>query len=141
MEGSPSVPFLSIIIVLGFIWWLVSKRGRFGQFHSRTVGPRAHWAPTSARQAPTTASVSKRYYTPAEIAKHCQRDSLWLIIDGKVYDVTSYVDQHPGGSAIFRNGGADSSVGFHGDQHPDKVNDLLPDFYIGELDDSEKIAL
>lgn len=28
-----------------------------------------------------------------------------MIIKGKVYDVTSYVEEHPGGDAILRNAG------------------------------------
>jgi cytochrome b involved in lipid metabolism len=28
-----------------------------------------------------------------------------VIIQGKVYDVTGYVDEHPGGDAILRNAG------------------------------------
>lgn len=45
---------------------------------------------------------------------HNKKDDCWLIIDGKVYDVTPYVEQHMGGDAILRNAGADSSKGFHG---------------------------
>jgi len=76
---------------------------------------------------------TKTVYTTEEVSRHCTRESLWLIIDGRVYDVTSYVDHHPGGDAIFRNAGRDSSAGFHGDQHPEKVNEIIPDFYIGDL--------
>ena len=37
-------------------------------------------------------------YTAADVAKHKTQDDLWLIIDGNVYDVTEYVDEHPAGS-------------------------------------------
>lgn len=88
---------------------------------------------TSTQALRRTTAAAQKYFTAAEVSQHCTRDSLWLIIDGRVYDVTSYIDHHPGGDAIFRNAGRDSSVGFHGDQHPEKVNEMLPDFYIGEL--------
>jgi hypothetical protein len=32
---------------------------------------------------------------------------LWIIIKGKVYDVTSYVEEHPGGASILKNAGCD----------------------------------
>jgi cytochrome b involved in lipid metabolism len=32
----------------------------------------------------------------------------------KVYDVTSYVEEHPGGDAILNNAGDDSTEGFFG---------------------------
>jgi cytochrome b involved in lipid metabolism len=49
-----------------------------------------------------------------EIAKHSTESDAWIIVDGKVYDVTDYIDLHPGGDAILRNAGLDSSEGFHG---------------------------
>ncbi|RLM61411.1 hypothetical protein C2845_PM14G10390 [Panicum miliaceum] len=34
--------------------------------------------------------------------------------DGTVYDVTPYVEEHPGGDAILNNAGGDSTEGFFG---------------------------
>jgi len=76
-----------------------------------------------------------RGYTKEEVANHKSKDDCWLIIDGKVYDVTPYISQHMGGDAILRNAGADSSSGFHGEQHPDKVAQILPEFEIGWLEE------
>lgn len=43
----------------------------------------------------------------AEIAKHNSPTSCWLVIHGKVYDVTNFLDQHPGGrSILLKQGGA-----------------------------------
>lgn len=36
-----------------------------------------------------------------ELAKHCKCDDAWLAIRGKVYNVTRYMDFHPGGELIF----------------------------------------
>jgi len=80
-----------------------------------------------------------RAYTAAEVAKHCTRESMWVIIDGKVYDLTEYVDQHEGGSkAIMKHAGGDASVGFHGPQHPPKVDVVIEDFLIGTLAEKEE---
>ena len=35
-----------------------------------------------------------------EIAQNNTRDSLWCIIDSKVYDLTDFADAHPGGSVV-----------------------------------------
>lgn len=49
----------------------------------------------------------------AEIAKHNSPDSCWLVIHGKVYDVTKFLDQHPGGRTILlKQGGAVSHSSF-----------------------------
>ena len=49
----------------------------------------------------------KRVYTPAEVSKHCFQHDCWVIIDNKVYDVTSYVPRHPGGALIYVKAGGD----------------------------------
>jgi cytochrome b involved in lipid metabolism len=72
-------------------------------------------------------------FTKEEVAKHNTSSDAWLIIDGKVYDVTDYIDSHPGGDAILNNVGQDSSKGFHGPQHPVSVWDVLANYYIGDL--------
>ena len=44
--------------------------------------------------------------TPSQVAEHNTRQSCWVIISGKVYDVTSVIDEHPGGpAAILRHAG------------------------------------
>ena len=44
---------------------------------------------------PTTAT---RTYTREEIAKHTTADDCWVILFGKVYDVTNFLPDHPGGT-------------------------------------------
>jgi len=73
-------------------------------------------------------------YTAADVAKHKTQDDLWLIIDGNVYDVTEYVDEHPGGvAAIMKNARGDATKGFPGPQHPSRVMDIVDEYKIGTL--------
>ncbi|KAI3933933.1 hypothetical protein MKW92_016168 [Papaver armeniacum] len=74
-----------------------------------------------------------KLYTRAEIALHNKRTDCWIIIKNKVFDVTPYVEEHPGGDAILVHAGDDSTEGFYGPQHGTRVFDLIDDFCIGEL--------
>uniref|UniRef100_A0A0D9X7H0 Cytochrome b5 heme-binding domain-containing protein n=1 Tax=Leersia perrieri TaxID=77586 RepID=A0A0D9X7H0_9ORYZ len=69
----------------------------------------------NAKQASSNTSAKTfRSYTKEEISAHNTRTDCWVIIKDKVYDVTSYVEEHPGGDAILNNAGGDSTEGFFG---------------------------
>ncbi|EGG15010.1 hypothetical protein DFA_09830 [Cavenderia fasciculata] len=58
----------------------------------------------------------KNYFSLEEISRHNTRESCWMIIQNKVYDITEYIDRHPGGkNALLRFAGKDGSenVQFH----------------------------
>jgi cytochrome b involved in lipid metabolism len=40
-------------------------------------------------------------YTLEEVKKHTtKKEKIWIVIKGLVYDVTTFVDDHPGGETI-----------------------------------------
>lgn len=43
-------------------------------------------------------------HTAAEVAAHRRRGDAWTVIRGRVYDVSRYVDFHPGGAAMLLSG-------------------------------------
>ena len=50
---------------------------------------------------------NKKYYSRSEIALHNSKESLWIISNNKVYDITSYYNksEHPGGTQILLSHG------------------------------------
>ncbi|KAI9191334.1 hypothetical protein LWI28_007088 [Acer negundo] len=77
---------------------------------------------------------ASKIYSKAEVFLHNKRTDCWIIIKNKVYDVTSYVEEHPGGDAILAHAGDDSTEGFYGPQHATRVFDMIDDFYVGDLE-------
>jgi cytochrome b involved in lipid metabolism len=74
-------------------------------------------------------------YPASEVAQHASKESCWAIVRGGIYDLTSWINQHPGGrQAILGLCGKDGTAAFestHGGQEgPEKV---LKEFKIGEL--------
>lgn len=51
--------------------------------------------------------------TMCQVSRHNTRDDLWLAAHGKVYDVTNFVDKHPGGvRSLTRHAGQECSRDF-----------------------------
>ncbi|KAG4379940.1 hypothetical protein GLYMA_16G078300v4 [Glycine max] len=65
-------------------------------------------------QASLNDNKASKSYSKTEISLHNKRTDCWIIIKNKVYDVTSYVEEHPGGDAILAHAGDDSTEGFFG---------------------------
>ena len=68
--------------------------------------------PVPARTTPTEKASG---ISSTEVAGHNSRTSCWSIINGNVYDLTSWVPKHPGGEeAILKICGKDGSSKFNG---------------------------
>lgn len=75
-----------------------------------------------------------RTLTRAEVAKNNGDESLWMIIDSKVYDVTDFVDAHPGGEAVLRQvAGTDATQAFY-NLHRHEVLQKYSDLVIGTIE-------
>ncbi|KAK9457015.1 hypothetical protein V1511DRAFT_243739 [Dipodascopsis uninucleata] len=84
-------------------------------------------------------SEESKVYKFEEVSKHTERDDLWMAIHGIVYDVTKFIDEHPGGEEVlFDVGGLDATDAFEDVGHSDDARKILEPLKIGELDPSEK---
>jgi nitrate reductase (NAD(P)H) len=78
-------------------------------------------------------STSSAQYSMDEVRKHSTRDSAWIVVHGHVYDCTSFLKDHPGGTdSILINAGTDCTEEFDS-IHSDKAKMLLDMYRIGEL--------
>jgi len=85
-------------------------------------------------------STTTRTVTAAEVAAHNAMNDCWMIIDGKVYDLTPFISMHPGGPAtISQYCGKDGSAGYatkdkpNPQPHSARADALLPQYLVGNL--------
>ncbi|RPD57721.1 hypothetical protein L226DRAFT_554274 [Lentinus tigrinus ALCF2SS1-7] len=71
-----------------------------------------------------------------EVAQHNSRESCWIIVHGKVYDVTDFLDDHPGGSRIIlKYAGKDATAEYDPIHPPDAIKTHLPpEKHLGDVD-------
>ncbi len=80
-----------------------------------------------------------------EIARHSAVSDCWLLIDNKVYDLTSYLTVHPGGiQTISPYCGKEASQAFAtkntGSTHSANASNILASYYIGNLNQTTSAA-
>ncbi len=73
-------------------------------------------------------------FTLEEVAQHGFEESLWVIIDSEVYDLTQFSKNHPGGlKVLLKYAGKDASQGFQEIHHSDEAKIYMKNFKIGRL--------
>jgi L-lactate dehydrogenase (cytochrome) len=71
-----------------------------------------------------------------KVQSHNHKDACWLVIHGKVYDLTEFKDIHPGGSKIIlKQAGKDATSQFKMYHPPDLMEKLLErKYHLGPVD-------
>eukprot|EP00386_Alphamonas_edax_P005669 GDKI01018432.1.p1 GENE.GDKI01018432.1~~GDKI01018432.1.p1 ORF type:complete len:665 (+),score=221.15 GDKI01018432.1:116-1996(+) len=78
--------------------------------------------------------ADRRLITPEEVAKHNTDKDCWVIIDNKVYDVTAFLKEHPGGKgAIFKHAGGSAHERFFKKHNAETLAKNGPKMYVGDL--------
>ncbi|KAE8297046.1 Cytochrome b5 Microsomal cytochrome b5 type A [Larimichthys crocea] len=81
-----------------------------------------------------TVDCGVKYYTLEEIRVHNMSNDVWIIINDKVYDITSFLEEHPGGEEVLlEQAGGDATESFEDVGHSTDAREMLQQYYIGEL--------
>jgi len=85
------------------------------------------------------AQSNPKKFTKKEVADHKDKKSTWLIIHDNVYDVTEFLEEHPGGEEVLlEQAGKDATEHFEDVGHSTDARTLMKQYCIGELVDAEK---
>ncbi|KAK7062191.1 cytochrome b5-like heme/steroid binding domain-containing protein [Favolaschia claudopus] len=81
----------------------------------------------------------RKTVTLAELRAHCTKTSMYTLIHGKVYNVTEFLDEHPGGDeVIIAEAGKDASDAFDDVGHSDEAVEMLVDMLVGVYEEERK---
>lgn len=81
-----------------------------------------------------SSDILPRTYTRDDVKKHSDFTDCWIIVEDKVYDVTRFLEEHPGGADIIvEYAGGDASAAFYDKGHSRDAVSMLDDYYIGQL--------
>jgi len=74
------------------------------------------------------------YYRKSEIREHNNLKSAWIIMDNLVYDITKFLEDHPGGEEVLlEQAGQESTEAFEDVGHSEDARMMAKKYLIGEL--------
>ncbi|KAJ7512072.1 oxidoreductase [Mycena galericulata] len=86
-----------------------------------------------------------RIYTAEDVAAHSSQSNCWVSRHGKVYNVSKFINDHPGGDdIILKYAGKDVAAAMAGEdgeehEHSDSAYEMLEEYQIGKLGTEETI--
>uniref|UniRef100_A0A182J039 Uncharacterized protein n=1 Tax=Anopheles atroparvus TaxID=41427 RepID=A0A182J039_ANOAO len=87
------------------------------------------------------APTELKQYSLADVASHNKPNDLWMIIHDKVYDVTKFLQEHPGGEEVLIEvAGKEASSEFDDVGHSTDAKESMKKFLIGEVIEAERKA-
>ena len=73
-------------------------------------------------------------FTVEQVAQHNKEGDLWIIVHGKVYDLTQFATEHPGGKKVLvKVAGQDASKQFDQFHTPNIMENYGPKLYVGDI--------
>ncbi|KAI9933195.1 hypothetical protein ASPWEDRAFT_114552 [Aspergillus wentii DTO 134E9] len=81
--------------------------------------------------------MANKVYTLNEIKSHNTKQDLWVVIHGKVYDITKYTRDHPGGADVLVDvAGTDATAAYEDVGHSEDADAILQTFCVGTVSDA-----
>ncbi|KAG7526061.1 hypothetical protein JOB18_036265 [Solea senegalensis] len=89
-----------------------------------------------------TSADGVKYYRLSEIEKQNFYKSTWIIIHNKVYDVTKFLEEHPGGEEVLREqAGGNATESFEDVGHSSDAREMASSMLIGEVHPDDRAKL
>ncbi|KIW67388.1 hypothetical protein PV04_06647 [Phialophora macrospora] len=99
-----------------------------------------HWAPLVQAEAPPTNGT--RFIRLDEVRRHGRNsERKWVMKGPRVFDITDWIEAHPGGPVILRavGGSIDPYWDIFTIHHKPDVYDVLEEYFIGEIDPRDRV--
>jgi len=94
------------------------------------------WMKPPKSEEQESSKSSDKEFTLEEVAKHDKTSDAWIVLNNKVYDVTSVLDWHPGGKDAIMNyagrASVDATINYNG-IHDAYAHSKRDECYLGEL--------
>ncbi|MGD0764801.1 MAG: cytochrome b5-like heme/steroid binding domain-containing protein [Dehalococcoidia bacterium] len=138
MAGTKRLVAVSLLVFAVAVAYFLAAGLLSGGGSGTGGSPAVSQTPVRGPTGQATQSRTNVTISAAEVAKHNSGGDCWLIINNKVYNVTSYLGSHPGGrGTITPYCGKEATHAFDtkdiGVSHSQRAVSHLDSLYVGDL--------
>lgn len=140
MKKVVTISVIVFLLFMGgvFVYGFVNKQQSEANIQNNTT--QSQPSGSSQNQNQSSSQPSSQSVTTAQVAQHNTPNNCWIIIHGNAYNVTNFLDQHPGGAdVIIPYCGKDATTAFDTQggrrrgSHSSSAMQLLQTFLIGSV--------
>ncbi|XP_015596780.1 cytochrome b5 isoform X2 [Cephus cinctus] len=84
-------------------------------------------------------TAGTKLFTRAEVAERNSNTETWIIIHNKVYNVTAFLNEHPGGEEVLlEQAGKDATEAFEDVGHSTDARNMMKPYKVGKLVEADR---
>jgi len=86
-----------------------------------------------------TSEGEVKKFSLKEVSEHNSNKSTWLVIHDDIFDVTKFLDEHPGGEEVLlEQAGKDATENFEDVGHSTDARELMKEYKVGTLTEQDR---
>ncbi|XP_073981537.1 cytochrome b5 isoform X1 [Rhodnius prolixus] len=87
-------------------------------------------------------SNEQKIYRLEEVKKHREIEDVWVAIHNSVYNVSDFLNEHPGGEEVLlEQAGRDATEAFEDVGHSTDAREMMSKYKIGELAEEDRTSV
>ena len=112
---------------------LDKKNNKISKTRKKMLGGSQEKTNKTNKTKTSNKSNKTKEYTLEEVAKHNTKSDAWIVINGKVANITKWIPNHPGGDIIMKGVGKYATKLFNSVGHDDYAKKMVKKYQIGIL--------
>jgi len=135
MKKAVAIVFVIVAVLMSgmLVWGFIDAQKK-----ESAVENKVQDVPTTTETDEEATQQEAKSINLSELSKHNKPNDCWVTIRGNVYDVTSYLDEHPGGADLILNYcGEDATSAYNNKggegRHSANADSILNDYLLGSL--------
>lgn len=84
--------------------------------------------------------MANKLYSMEDVKKNCENNQTWVVINNSIYNVTEFLNEHPGGEEVLlEQSGRNATEAFEDVGHSTDAREMMKKYKVGELAEGDRV--